>query len=124
MEPIRIDPDFEKWVEEVMVKDLGVEVSPAAQRGIAYLLQAQLDDKTVKTKAEVLEKADLLLKGVLETFIPQYKAVAITLNRALHLITHANETLRVFPWERTLELDESKLPKGIFTRVPEKAGQF
>jgi hypothetical protein len=120
MEAIRIDPDFGKWVEEVMVKDLGVEVSPAAQQGIAYLLQAQLDDGIVKTKDEVLDKADLLLKGVLDKFIPQYKAPAITLNRALHLITHANETLRVFPWERTMELDESKLPQGIFNRQPEK----
>jgi hypothetical protein len=126
MEPIKIDPAFERWVEEVMAKGLeqrNIKVTSTAQQGIAYLLQAQLNEHTVTTPQQVLAKANALLEGIQNILRPRYSTPTLNINRALHLITHVNSVLHVFPWETTMELDESRLAQHAgFVKEPEKAG--
>ena len=111
MATIEIDPRFEKWVQEKVVKSFGregIEVTQTAQPGLAYLMQAQLQENTVRREELVLEGAEKLLAPILRAHRARYRRAPLTINRALHLLTEANAFLWAFPWGTTMEWTEIK----------------
>jgi len=124
---IQIDPRFEKWVQEKVVKSFelkGIKVTPTAQLGLAYLMQAQLEENTVRRTELVLEGAERLLGPILRCYHLKYQSAPLTINRALHLITEANAFLQVFPWGTTMEWTELKGKDAIVVEDQwEKQGQ-
>jgi hypothetical protein len=124
---IQIDPQFENWVQENVVKKFelkGIEVTLTARLGLAYLMQAQLEERTARTPEQVLLGAERLLGPILTGYHAKYKSAPLTINRALHLITEMNAHLLAFPWAPTMDLTEIKSnPEIVEEGQWEKEGQ-
>jgi hypothetical protein len=111
MSTVKIDPRFEEWVTKNVVKGFGlhgIEVTPTARRGIAFLMQAQLDEGTFHEEDQVTDGAKKLLPLVLMRHQADYKDAPLTINRVLHLVTHANSSENAFPWGVTMQLPREK----------------
>lgn len=126
MAKIQIDPQFEKWVREKVVKNFElkkIKVTPTAQVGLAYLMQAQLEEYTSLTPEQVLAGAEKLLGLILRAYPVKYQKAPLTINRALHLITEANTFMLEFPWGTTME-QTAITPEGtVVERELGKEGQ-
>ena len=115
MATVEIDPQYEEWVQENVVKrfeKMGVGVTPAAQDGLAFLLQAQVREQIASNADEVFERANRLLVPVLRGHAARYQKQPLTLNRALHLVVDANIFVNAFPWGPSLEQVQKQIIAG------------
>jgi hypothetical protein len=123
---IQIDPRFEKWVQERVVRSFdlnGIMVTPTARLGLAYLMQAQLEEYRVLTPEQVLAGAEKLLGPILRGHRVKYQQAPLTINRALHLTTEANAFMWVFPTVPTddwTEIQDKSLFVGEVWREKER----
>jgi hypothetical protein len=108
---IEIDPQYESWVQDNVVKrfeSLGIAVTPTAQQALAFLLQAQVKKLNAKNPEEVLQQAQKLIVPILRGHAARYPKQTLTVNRALHLLVDANTFLHFFPTGTTMEVIRTK----------------
>jgi hypothetical protein len=124
---IEIDPRIEEWVQRKVVKrfkEVGVEVTPAAELTLAFLLQAQILEYNLKDPEEVLRVAEGLVVPVLRGHAARYSKRTLTANRALHLVVDANSFLHFFPWGPTmLRIKDRSFREFDFGNELEEEGQ-